>query len=188
MKKQFSIFLDRDGIINQQIEGDYVKSIPEFKFRPDFLKEIQYLSKSTNYIVVVTNQQGIGKKQMTEETLHKIHDYMLSITNDLGGRIDAVYYCPHLKEQNCNCRKPKTGMIDQAILDFPSIKQDIIIMIGDSPSDIEAAKSAGLISVGMIKYRDDNRFQEVNPDYIIESLSQLRTEVLPAILKNKLNS
>lgn len=75
-------------------------------------------------------------------------------------------------------------MIEQAFKDFPKLKQDILIMIGDSPGDIEAAKSAGLISVGMIKYKNDNRFQDINPDYIIESLAQLRTEVLPAILNN----
>lgn len=183
MKKQFSIFLDRDGIINQQLENDYVKSIPEFIFRPDFLDEIKYLSEITNYIVVITNQQGIGKKLMTEDSLQKIHAYMLSKTIALGGRIDAIYHCPHLKDENCSCRKPKTGMIDQAILDFPLLKKDTILMIGDSPGDIEAAKSAGLISIGMIKYRNDNRFQEVNPDYIIESLAQLRTEILPAIFK-----
>lgn len=184
MKKQISIFLDRDGIINQQIENDYVKSIPEFVFRPDFLSEIQYLANSSNFIIVVTNQQGIGKKRMTQEALQKIHDYMVSETIAVGGRIDAVYHCPHLIDQNCNCRKPKTGMIEQAFKDFPKLKQDILIMIGDSPGDIEAAKSAGLISVGMIKYKNDNRFQGINPDYIIESLAQVRTEVLPAILNN----
>lgn len=184
MKKRLSIFLDRDGIINQHVPNDYVKSIDEFQFRSDYLNEIKFLTESSNYIVVVTNQQGVGKKLMTLKALQEIHEFMIQKTKSEGGKIDAVYYCPHLKEQNCDCRKPKTGMIDQAFLDFPALCNDVVLLIGDSPSDIEAARNAGLISVGLVRNGNEQDFIESKPNFLIKSLAQIKTDILPIVLDN----
>ena len=116
-----TLFLDRDGIINYKLEIDYVKNWSEFKFKKDFLHSIADLSSFFSRIIVVTNQQGIGKGLMNTDDLNRIHHKMLESIKAMGVLIDAIYYCPHLEANNCNCRKPRTGMALQAKIDFPTI-------------------------------------------------------------------
>lgn len=143
----WTLFLDRDGVINKRIVGDYIKTTDEFQFEEGALESIEKFSKLFGRIIVVTNQQGIGKGIMTESNLSEIHRYMLKEIEKHGGRIDAVYHSPALASEHSELRKPKTGMAYLAQKDFPEIDFQKAVMIGDSDSDIVFGQSLGMITV-----------------------------------------
>ena len=147
MHKLDTLFLDRDGVINVKLDGQYVKNTDEFEFIKGAQVAISKLSKIFNYIIVITNQQGIAKRIMSDKDLDALHEYMLLELEQNGGVIDKIYYCPHLSSENCNCRKPNPGMIQQALIDFPDIKLAHSYLIGDSDTDILAGNKMGLISI-----------------------------------------
>ena len=142
-----AIFLDRDGVVNKKLDGRYVLSFKEFLFMSGALSAISKLSEKFQYIIIITNQQGIGKGLMTKGDLEKLHDKMKNEIVKKGGRIDAIYYCPDLATKKCNCRKPGVKMFEEAIKDFPKIDITKSFMIGDSDSDIIAGKKFGLNTV-----------------------------------------
>jgi len=143
----WSLFLDRDGVINKRIVDDYVKSVDEFHFIEGSLAAIAELSKLFERIVVVTNQQGIGKGIMTERNLSDVHRYMLSEIEREGGKIDAVYFAPQLSSENSEMRKPNPGMALQAKQDFTEIDFSKSVLIGDSDSDVRFGQNLGMITV-----------------------------------------
>lgn len=145
--KSWTLFLDRDGVINKKLENDYVKTIDEFEFLPQVLEAIKQFSSHFQKIVIVTNQQGISKKLMTENDLEKVHKYLLAEVNKYGGKIDAIYYAPQLAEENSVMRKPNIGMAMAAKKEFPSIDFKKSIMVGDSISDMEFAKNANMLGI-----------------------------------------
>lgn len=121
MKK--AIFLDRDGTIN--VEKNYLYQIEEFEFLPGAIKGLKLLQNSGFVLIIVTNQSGIGRGYYTEEDFHKLNNWMLNELKDRGVDISKVYYCPHLPDASnvkyrieCDCRKPKLGMYEQAIREF----------------------------------------------------------------------
>jgi histidinol-phosphate phosphatase family protein len=142
-----TLFLDRDGVINKKLEQRYVTNFDEFVFIKNSDIAIRKLHKIFKRILIVTNQQGIGKGIMTEDDLNLLHLQMqkkLSVDFDL---IDKIYFCPCLEVDNCNCRKPKTGMLENAKLDFPDMKIEDSFLVGDSDSDIIAGKKFGLSTI-----------------------------------------
>lgn len=142
-----TLFLDRDGVINKKLEQRYVTNFDEFVFIKNSDIAIRKLHKIFKRILIVTNQQGIGKGIMTEDDLNLLHLQMqrkLSVDFDL---IDKIYFCPCLELDNCNCRKPKTGMLENAKLDFPDMKIEDSFLVGDSDSDIIAGKKFGLSTI-----------------------------------------
>ena len=147
MHKFDTLFLDRDGEINKKLEGRYVCNFSEFEFIPGALKAISQLSNMFNRIIIVTNQQGISKGIMSEIDLNTLHTQMQERIEELGGKINEIYYCPHLEEFDCMCRKPKPGMIRQAIIDFPEISIEDSYLVGDSDSDIEAGQRMNLKTI-----------------------------------------
>ena len=142
-----TLFLDRDGVINVKLEARYVRNSNEFEYIQGALVAISKLSKLFKRILIVTNQQGIGKGIMTADDLNLLHSFMTSEIGKLNGKIDKIYFCPHLVSENCNCRKPNPGMINQAIADFPDIDLQNSYLIGDSDSDIEAGNRMKLNTV-----------------------------------------
>jgi histidinol-phosphate phosphatase family protein len=142
--KTWTLFLDRDGVINKRLMGDYVKNVDEFEFLPGVLEAIAAFSKKFGRIIIVTNQQGIGRGIMTENDLKLVHDHMVRQVEKHGGRIYAVYYAPQLASENSNMRKPEIGMAMKAKEDFPEIDFTKSLMIGDSMSDIEFGEKAGM--------------------------------------------
>ena len=145
--RSWTLFLDRDGIINRLIVGGYVTSWSEFDILPDFLESAPFLADIFGKIIIVTNQQCIYKKLLTKAGLKSIHNKMLLLVKKAGGRIDKVYFCPHGAADNCNCRKPKTGLLKQAKKDFPKIDFSKAVMVGDMAGDIGLAKNAGILGV-----------------------------------------
>ena len=147
IEKTWTLFLDRDGVINHRIEGDYVKRWDEFIFMPDVKESICQLNQVFGTIVVVTNQQGIGKGLYTESDLEGIHMNMMLDIILSGGQVDRVYYAPELASANSRLRKPNIGMAEKAKEDFPSIDFSKSLMIGDSYSDMEFGRRAGMKTV-----------------------------------------
>lgn len=142
-----TLFLDRDGVINHRPPADYVKSWEDFKFLPAVLSALQIVSALFDKIVIVTNQQGIGKNLMTCEDLEEIHRKMLEEIENQGGRVDKVYFCPDLAGKADSCRKPGIKMAEQAQKDFPNIDFSNSIMIGDTESDMLFGKNAGMKTI-----------------------------------------
>ena len=147
MHKLDTLFLDRDGVINIKMEGRYLQDFAEFKFLPDAIDAISKLTNKFNRMIIVTNQQGIEKGIMSNADLKTLHARMKEKIEQSGGRINKIYYCPHLEESDCPCRKPKPGMIEYALLDFPEIVIEDSYLIGDSDSDIEAGKRMNLSAI-----------------------------------------
>jgi histidinol-phosphate phosphatase family protein len=143
----WTLFLDRDGVINEKIEGDYVREWERFEFLPGSREALTSLAGFFKRIVVVTNQQGIGKNLFTEDQLNLVHEKMLQEVNAAGGRIDKIYFAPYLESENHPTRKPNTGMAHLAKADFPEINFRKSIMVGDSDTDIEFGKRLGMLTI-----------------------------------------
>lgn len=143
LDSNWTIFLDRDGVINKKIENDYVKTWDDFSFMNKALLAIATLSKRFTKILVVTNQRGVGKGLMSEEELITIHKEMCKDIKEESGRIDKIYYCTDISESS-ECRKPNIGMALQAKKDFPEINFTKSIIIGDSISDMLFGNNLGM--------------------------------------------
>jgi D-glycero-D-manno-heptose 1,7-bisphosphate phosphatase len=153
----WTLFLDRDGVINERMPDDYVQSISQFHFLPGVLEALYRFDQLFYKIIVVTNQQGIALEKYSHEDLDKVHSYLQYEVSKAHGRVDAIYYCPHLVG-TCKCRKPEIGMAISAKNDFRDIDFDKSIMVGDSWSDIGFANKAGMKAVKLLSThkKDEN--------------------------------
>lgn len=145
--KSWSLFLDRDGVINVRKLDAYVLKPDDFIFCEEAENSISRLSQLFGPVVVVTNQQGIGKGLMSEDDLQAIHTKMVSGIEAAGGRIDKIYYCPELKEAHSFFRKPAPGMALKAKKDFPVIQFKKSVMVGDTISDMRFGKQLKMLTV-----------------------------------------
>lgn len=140
------LILDRDGVINYEHE-DFIKTPEEWIPIPGSLEAIARINSLGYTVVVCTNQSGLSRKLYTVETLNQIHKKMLDSVVEHGGKIDSVFYCPHLPIDNCNCRKPKTQMITDICARFGLKNAQNIMMVGDSLRDLQTIHAAGGIPV-----------------------------------------
>ncbi|GAB4413238.1 MAG: D-glycero-alpha-D-manno-heptose-1,7-bisphosphate 7-phosphatase [Bacteroidia bacterium] len=143
----WTLFLDRDGVINQRVHGDYVRDWSGFHFAPGVLEALRRCATRFGIIVVVSNQQGVGKGYMRSEAVDLLHRQMLEAVAAAGGRIDRVYFCPDLASQPGNCRKPAPTMALQARADFPAIDFGRSVMVGDTASDMQFGRHLGMTTV-----------------------------------------
>lgn len=167
--KSWTLFLDRDGVINKKLENDYVKHWVEFEFLDGVFDALKHLSKLFGHIVVVTNQQGIGKKLYRTEDLELIHKNMLYEISYHGGRIDKVYFSPYLDAEQHPTRKPGIGMALNARADFPKIDFSKSLIIGDSMSDMAFGRSAGMKTL----YISETPKQDEKIDFNFTSLQDV---------------
>jgi len=135
------VILDRDGVINSDSDA-YIKSPREWKPIPGSLEAIARLTQAGFHVVVATNQSGIGRGLFEMATLNSIHDKMHLAVGQAGGRIDAVFYCPHAQEADCDCRKPKPGLLEEIGRRF-GMNLAGVPSIGDSLRDLQAAVAVG---------------------------------------------
>jgi len=140
------VFLDRDGVLNRTLVGAYVTSWEEFEVLPGVEQAIAQLNRSGRKVIVVTNQRGIALGLHSEAQLHALHARLREHLAAHGAHLDAIYYCPH-DYGECRCRKPQTGMFEQAFQDFPGALADNSVMVGDSLVDMEAATRLGMRSI-----------------------------------------
>ena len=136
------VILDRDGTINEDSDA-YIKSPAEWRPLKGSLEAIARLTQADYRIVVATNQSGIARKYFDTRTLFSIHETLLRALAPLGGRIDAFFFCPHLPDDACACRKPKPGMLLEIGRRF-NVPLGEVAMVGDALRDLEAAAAAGV--------------------------------------------
>jgi len=138
---QAYVLLDRDGVINQDSD-DYIKSAEEWHPIAGSLEAIALFNQHGYKVVVITNQSGLSRGYYSESTLAEIHQKMHQLTTAKSGKIDAIYHCPHGPDDNCDCRKPKPGLLNTFAKDYNCSLSDIYF-IGDKVGDIQAANAAG---------------------------------------------
>lgn len=142
--KQKAIFLDRDGVINNDTGHYYIYKVEDFKLNDGVIEGLKLLSKAGFLLIVVSNQGGVAKGIYTDDDINKVHNKLKIELKKHSVEIDAIYYCPHHESvSECECRKPKPGMILSAIEEF-NINPENSFLIGDSERDITAGKKAGL--------------------------------------------
>ena len=135
------IILDRDGVINQD-SADFIKNPNEWIPIPDSLESIARLNQHGFSVIIATNQSGIGRGLFDIETMNAINKKMLDLLAQVGGHIDAIFYCPHTEGVNCKCRKPKSGMLEEISTRF-GVNLKNIPAVGDATRDLEAYQSVG---------------------------------------------
>lgn len=138
-----TILLDRDGTINVQIVGGYVRKWKEFMFIPTVIETIASWSKHVKHIFIVTNQRGVGLGKYSEDDLSDIHTNMMTRIENAGGAIDGIYYCTSVTNEDIR-RKPGRGMFDDILRDYPDVDPQKTLMIGDSDIDRKFAASCGI--------------------------------------------
>ncbi|MCD6055912.1 MAG: gmhB [Gammaproteobacteria bacterium] len=134
------VALDRDGVINEE-SSDYIKSPEEWQPIPGSIEAIAALSKAGYRVFVLTNQSGLHRGLFDLKTLEAIHHKMQAAVKQHGGIIEHIFYCPHTPEENCACRKPKTGLVEQ-LCQFAKCESNDIVFVGDSLRDLQAAETA----------------------------------------------
>jgi|SRR3989339_51971 len=173
--EQKAIFLDRDGTINLDKNG-YTYKIADFKLAPTVLTALKRLSKTDYKIIIITNQSGLGRKYYTEKDLHKLHRFMWEKFTKAGIRLDHIYYCPHLPQNNCACRKPKPGMLLQAVKDF-GISLHHSWLIGDDDKDVILGREANVKTIKIGK----NTKNQIKPLHTVKTLNQAADIILKAL-------
>lgn len=164
------IFLDRDGVINKDPGfGGYVTSWKVFEFLPGTLLALKKLKQAGFEVMVISNQAGVAKGLFTREDLDELTGNMLKEVEATGGRIRAVHYCLHRNEDNCDCRKPKTGLFSQAVKDL-EINFSETFFVGDNRTDVLAAKVIGARSIFVLSGNTRLEDLDVKPDFIASDL------------------
>ena len=165
MKKP-AVFVDRDGTLIEEV--NFLSRIEDLRIFPYTAEAVKQLKDSGYLVIVVTNQSGIGRGKYSEEAMHAIHD---QIQIELSGAIDAFYFCPHLPDTGCECRKPGLGMINSALKDF-EVDLERSWMVGDKKLDVETGKNAKVKTVLVLTGygQHDQASLLRQPDLITETL------------------
>lgn len=175
----WTLFLDRDGVINHEKHLDYIHTWDEFAFYDGVQEAIAVFAKIFGRIIVVTNQKGIGKGVTRLEDLQQIHKNMLAEIEAAGGRIDAVYFCPDLEDDSPN-RKPNPGMGLQAAAHFPEIDLSKAIMVGNTISDMKFGRNLGVQTIFLPTTRPEVDLQDERIDAVYDSLIAFATDLQSA--------
>jgi D-glycero-D-manno-heptose 1,7-bisphosphate phosphatase len=176
-----AVFLDRDGVLNEERPG-YVTRQADFRLLPGVLEALALLAQLPIVIVVITNQSAVGRGQITRAALDEIHAWLCATVSAAGGRIDAVYVCPHCPGDGCTCRKPAPALLYQAAADW---HLDLLrsYFIGDTLTDIEAARTAGCRSVLVLTGHGSDALRTLyghipRPDFVASDVLAAAREVL----------
>jgi D-glycero-D-manno-heptose 1,7-bisphosphate phosphatase len=170
VRDEWTLFLDRDGVINRKLDQDYVKTLGEFEILDGVIEGLQICRNLFKRIIIVTNQRGVSLGLMNELDLQLIHEEMTKVFSVNGIKIDAIFYCDGIN-LNSDCRKPNPGMGLLAKQKFPDIDFKKSIMVGDSISDIEFGSNLNMVTV-LLKSQSfgvDKKIAE-HPNYNFESL------------------
>lgn len=173
-EKQKAIFLDRDGTLIEEV--NFLHRVEELRFFDYTDEAVKLLKKNGFLVLIATNQSGIGRKVYTESDMHAVHE---AIQNQLTEKIDAFYFCPHLPNEGCTCRKPNLGMIEQAQKDF-EIDLENSWMIGDKQLDVELGFNAKLKTALVLTGYGKNHLGKLNlqPNIVANTLIEAVNEIL----------
>ncbi|MCZ2458916.1 MAG: HAD-IIIA family hydrolase [Chitinophagales bacterium] len=172
MDKTWTLFIDRDGVINHEKKEDYIRNPEEFRFYDDARESLAMLSKKFGKIIVVSNQRGVGRGLMSESDLTDIHKKMLREIEDAGGHIDKIYYCTSTDAKHPD-RKPNPGMALKAKEDFRDISFSHSIMVGNNTSDMLFGRNAGMFTIFLKTTKPDHPVPHPDIDLVFSSLSDL---------------
>jgi len=167
--KTWTLFLDRDGVINYEKHQDYIHTWDEFKFYEGATDAIKTFKEIFNRVLVVTNQRGVGKGITKLDDLHTIHANMLEEIVKAGGHLDAIYYCSEMDNDN-PYRKPNPGMGLEAAKEFPDIDLAKTIMVGNTISDMEFGRNLGVYTVFLPTTRPEVSLTDERIDLVFDSL------------------
>lgn len=173
------LFVDRDGVINRRVEGDYVRDRASFELLPGAVEALVALSRWAPNVVVVTNQQGVGKGLYSHEDLDDVHRHLIDTVTAAGGRIDGILVCPHLAVARCPCRKPRPGLARDWLRARPGVRAELSVMVGDSSSDLEMAGALARATGGCaaLHIHGVSPRADVDPSLSFASLADLAGEV-----------
>lgn len=169
----WTLFLDRDGVVNVRKYGGYIEHPDQFQFLPGAAEAIAEFGKHVLRVIVVTNQRGIAIGRMSESDLEEVHAQFRRGVEDAGGRIDAIFHCPHDRDEGCPCRKPAPGMALEAQAAYPEIDFSRSILFGDSASDMQLGRALGMACI------------HVGPDPIPAELKDGQLDFLADFWKEK---
>lgn len=174
------IFLDRDGTII--VDKIYLNNPEEVEFIDGVIDNLIKLYQAGFKLVIVTNQSGVARGKVDLENLHAIHNKISNILDSYGVKLFKIYYCPHLPEDNCDCRKPKTGMVKEI---ESMIDKDNSFVIGDKDTDIGFGKNLGVKTI-LLTYDKTTNFNDMiyTPDFIVTSFDEA-TKIILREDKNK---
>lgn len=168
--RSWTLFLDRDGVINKRMKGDYIRNWDQFEFLSGVKEALKLLTFMFGKIIVVSNQQGVGKGLMTETDLTAIHKQMADEIEKAGGKIDRTYHSPHLEEENSLHRKPNVGMGLRARKEFPGINFKKSVMVGDSLSDMVFGRRLKMTTVFLSENLEKIRQGQKVIDHVLTDL------------------
>ena len=168
INQSWTLFIDRDGVVNDEKEADYIHTWDEFKFYDGVKEAFSIFNKKFGIIVMVTNQRGIAKGLTKLKDLHIIHRNMVQEIEDAGGRIDKIYFCAEMESPN---RKPNPGMGLEALKDFPEIDLAKTVMIGNTLSDMKFGRNLGVaINIFLPTTRKEVDLKHNDIDLVFENL------------------
>jgi D-glycero-alpha-D-manno-heptose 1-phosphate guanylyltransferase len=168
--KSWTLFIDRDGVVNPEKKEDYIRNKKEFSFYNGVKDAFKKFSNLFGKIILVSNQRGVGRGLMTENDLAGIHDYMTTEVENAGGRIDKIYYCTSIDNKHPD-RKPNPGMAFHAKRDFPEIDFSKSVMIGNKLSDMLFGRNAGMYTVFAATTHPDTPYLHPDIDLRVDSLA-----------------
>ncbi len=174
--KTWTLFLDRDGVINHEKHQDYIHTWDEFNFYEGTKEAIAIFAKIFKHIIVVTNQRGVGKGVTKLHDLELMHKNMITEIEKSGGRIDAIYFCPDVEDTSPN-RKPNPGMGLQAAKDIPGIDLTRSIMIGNTLSDMQFGRNLGAQTIFLPTTRPEVDLKDGRIDAVYASLIAFATDL-----------
>lgn len=162
------IILDRDGTII--VDRHYLSDPADLEFEPGAAAGLQRMHSRGYRLVVITNQSGVGRGLFSLVRLEEIHDRLRQMVKSIGARLDGIYYCPHVPDAGCSCRKPRIGLLNRAASEL-RFEPSSAVVIGDKVSDIEFGHRAGAATV-LVAAESQNLAEGPKPDFIVRDLVQ----------------
>lgn len=177
LKKQPAVFLDRDGTLVEEV--NYLSQVDDLRLFPYTAEAVRTLKNHGFLVIVVTNQSGIARGIYTEADMHSVHE---AIQHELAGAIDAFYYCPHLPDAGCECRKPGLGMIEAAMRDF-EIDLEHSWIVGDKKLDVETGQNGGFATAMVLTGYGARHHETLErpPDLIVNHLGDAVEAIVASI-------
>ncbi|MFQ5905104.1 MAG: D-glycero-beta-D-manno-heptose 1,7-bisphosphate 7-phosphatase [bacterium] len=177
-----AVFVDRDGTLCPDVP--YLDEKEKLELFPETPGAIRRLKGAGFRIVVVTNQSGVGRGYFTLDALAAVHERLRYLLKEAGADVDALYYCPHAPDDGCDCRKPKTGMIDGAAAEL-SISLDKSYLVGDDTVDVQLARNAGLKAILVLTGHGKKSEPSVRADAVVRNLEEAADWILKDAGKNE---
>lgn len=173
----YAVFLDRDGTLIEEKNGLPITDLKELKLLDGVIEELKWMQEQGYLLFVFSNQGGIARGEFTKEQAEKVFKHLYEVLNFNGIIITKAYYCPHSDADNCNCRKPKPGMLEAAVKDFPMIDLSGSYVIEDQLRGVKAGKSAGCTTILLGENYKKKAQEDIKPDFYAANWGEVRQHI-----------